>query len=595
MEIVNQVGSSTLTLTDDALTLTISRSFFTLRQWQWLVGLLTDLIAAGLAWVLAPIRLAPSSDEGTRPRWRQVSLDWLSILLFQLLIPRGHPLRQLFTAIEWHKIDDRCATVYHNSGRGAPAYPPQMLFRILILMFYSGTPFESATFLRLQTDLAWRWFVGLSVLHPIPDVSTLSYFRKRLGVVLFEAILADLILACDAAGLIGQVEAYFDMTGIEASATQMTPYQRAVILAKALSAYLETAPADGTALSREQLAAIALEVLQEVHPSLEKVSPGQIVSSQAHLDAELAPTVTGETNWWQRLRDQLAALRVPPPTPLQGTLGAGGGAASLTLELMRSLARQYVPLLPQAFGNPDAAVGHTRTDGTLCGYRGGLLTDAKHWIITAVVFEPLNRSEAPAVLTALAAHLDLFHRLPQRIGLDSAFDRDPVHQYLEAHGIFGGITVRSRPGAAGVFHADAFVWNTDRQLVCPHGHVMEHATGPDKNGLDRYQAPEGCAQCPLLNQCLTPKQQARSTSPRRELQTQTAAHQRAQRNRERSRSLEGRALRRRRFASEGVFGHLNRFHHGDKSPYRNDDMDHIGWLMVAFVSNLEKLTAYGRG
>ena len=304
MEIVNQVGSSTITLTDDALTLTISRSFFTPRQWQWLVDLLTDLIAAGLAWVLAPVRRAPSSDEGTRPRWREVTLDWLSILLFQLLIPSEHPLRRLFTTLEWHKIDERCAPAYHNGGRGAPAYPPQQLFRILILMFYSGTPFESATFVRLQTDLAWRWFVGLSVLQPIPNVSTLSYFRKRLGVALFETLLADVILACDAAGLIGQVEAYFDMTGIEASATQVTPYQRAVILAKASSAYLETAPASG-GLSQEQLAAIALEALQEVHPSLKKVSPEQIVASQAHLDAELASTVTGETNWWQRLRAQL--------------------------------------------------------------------------------------------------------------------------------------------------------------------------------------------------------------------------------------------------------------------------------------------------
>jgi transposase len=583
MEIVNQVGSSTIILTDDALTLTISRSFFTLRQWQGLVGLLTDLIAAGLAWVLAPVRLAPSSDEGTRPRWRQVSLDWLSILLFQLLIPSEHPLRRLFTTLEWHTIDERCAPAYHNGGRGAPAYPPQLLFRILVLMFYSGTPFESATFLRLQTDLAWRWFVGLSVLQPIPNVSTLSYFRKRLGVALFETILADVILACDAAGLIGQVEAYFDMTGIEASATQVTPYQRAVILAKALSAYLEIAPASGEAFSQEQLAALALEALQEMHPSLEKVSPEQIVASQTHLDAELASTVTGETKWWQRLRAQLPSLLLPPDPP-----------AALTPAVLRRLAGQCVPLLPQAFGNPDAAVGHTRTDGTLCGYRGGLLTDAQHWIITAVVFEPLNQPEAPAVLTALKAHQDLFRRLPERIGLDSAFDRDPVHQYLEAHGIFGGITVRSRPGAAGVFHADAFVWNADGQLVCPHDHVMQPVAGPDKNGLDRYRAPEGCAQCPLLNQCLTPKQQARGDSPCRELQTHTAAHQRAQRNRERSRSRAGRALRRRRFASEGLFGHLNRFHHGDKSPYRDDDMDHIGLLMVAVVSNLEKLATYAR-
>ena len=51
--------------------------------------------------------------------------------------------------------------------------------------------------------------------------------------------------------------------------------------------------------------------------------------------------------------------------------------------------------------------------------------------------------------------------------MDSVFDRDEVHTYLEAHNIAGGITVRSRPGAAGVFHADAFVWNAAGQLLCP--------------------------------------------------------------------------------------------------------------------------------
>lgn len=52
--------------------------------------------------------------------------------------------------------------------------------------------------------------------------------------------------------------------------------------------------------------------------------------------------------------------------------------------------------------------------------------------------------------------------------------------------------------------------------MCPHDHVMQHMAGSDKNGLDRYRAPEGCAQCPLLNQCLTSKQQARSDSPCRD-------------------------------------------------------------------------------
>jgi hypothetical protein len=90
---------------------------------------------------------------------------------------------------------------------------------------------------------------------------------------------------------------------------------------------------------------------------------------------------------------------------------------------------------------------------------------------------------------------------------------------------------------------------------------------------------------------LTTKQQHQA-DPKRELRTQPAAHQRAQRNRERSHSPEGRALRRRRFAAEGLFGHVNTYHNGDKAPYRDSEMDTIAQLMVAFVSNLEKLATH---
>jgi transposase len=477
--------------------------------------------------------------------------------------------------------------VYKNQERGAPAYPPQVLFRVLVLMFISGTPFESATLQRLQTDVAWRWFVGLSVLWPIPDAGTLCRFRQRLGVERFEAILVTLLEACDQAGLIGHLEHYFDCTGVEASARQVTPYERAVILAKAMSAYLNEASGGESSVSQEQIAAIVLEVLGEKHPSLKEVKPVQIVSSQAHLEEELERTVKAEPQWWQRLRQELTRLKQQV-----------SGSPQAHLEHLREVARQpgrccaLVPSLPQAFGNPDAAVGHTRTDGTLCGYRSGFLVDAKRRIIVAVIVVALNCVEAPLVIQALDKQYAIFRRYPRRLGLDSAFDRDEVHIYLEAHDIYGGITVRSRPGAAGVFHTDAFVWNEAGQLLCPQGEVMEFVKGPDAKGLDLYRATGKCAQCPSLNQCLTAKQQQKTEPPQRELRINPAVHQRAQRNRERSRSPEGRALRRRRFATEGLFGHVNTYHNGDKSPYRSGAMDHIAQLMVAFVSNLETLAAY---
>ena len=259
-----------------------------------------------------------------------------------------------------------------------------------------------------------------------------------------------------------------------------------------------------------------------------------------------------------------------------------------TIESLRPVACDLISFLPQSFGNPDARVGHTRTDGTLCGYRSGFLVDAKRFIITAVVFVNLGTGEASTALTALEKHYAIFGRYPKRVGLDSAFDRDEVHQYTEENNIYSGVTIRSRPGAAGVFHADKFVWTEQGQLLCPNGEVMEQVGGPYKTGTVRYRCKGQCVHCPLVGECLT-EEQRKKEEPKRELQTTPAAHQRAQRNRERSQSPEGKAIRRQRFAAEGVFGHVNHFHNGDKAPYRSKEMDNIAQIMVAFVSNLEKL------
>jgi transposase len=577
----HQIGASTVTLASEGLTITIARRHWSARHWAWLVQALAQVLGGGLAWVLAPTTRAAVTAAAGRPtpRWKPMLIDGLSYLLFVLLIPVGHPLRRLYAAFDWTTIDAQCAAVYQNQERGAPAYAPQVLFRILVLMFVSGTPFESATLARLQTDVAWRWFVGVSLLAPLPTAGSLSRFRTRLGVARFEALLVELILVCDRQGLLGQLEAYFDMTGVAASASQVTPYERAVILAKALSAYLAEETAGPTAVSPEQIAAIVLEVLREKHPSLQEVQPAQIVASQTQLEAELAHPGRGEPAWWPRLRQASAQVA--------HTLG---GVPQAGLAHLRAVARQLAPSLPQAFGNPDAAVGHTRSDGTLCGYRSGLLVDAKRRIIVAVIVVALNCVEAPAALQALDKYYAIFGRYPKRLGLDSAFDRAEVHAYCEAHDIAASITVRSRPGAAGVFHADAFVWNDQEQLTCPNGAPMTRVKAPDGQGVALYRASGACAACPLLNQCLTAKQQQRTT-PQRELRINPVTHQRAQRSRERSRSPEGRAVRRRRFGSEGLFGHLNTYHNGDKAPYRNAQMDTIAQLLVAFVANLETLAA----
>jgi len=233
MEIHLELGASSLHLNEAGLTVHVARQHFTPRQWARLWDRLAQA-RAQLGWLLQPFQAAES--EGAR--WKKVSLDIFSAVVYLLLIPSGHKLVQLFQALDWGELDRRCAAVYENGERGARAYAPQVLFRVLLLFAVYGLCCESHLLHQLETQVAWRWFCGFGLLTPLPTAATLCYFRQRLGSAKFIALLSWLIQQCYAAGLVSLEEAYFDFTGVTASATPLTPYQRVLVLAMALDAYL---------------------------------------------------------------------------------------------------------------------------------------------------------------------------------------------------------------------------------------------------------------------------------------------------------------------------------------------------------------------
>jgi hypothetical protein len=92
--------------------------------------------------------------------------------------------------------------------------------------------------------LSWCWFCGFGLFGPWPDHSTLYTFRHRLGVELFERVLTIAVQACIEAGLVANELIHFDLTAVVARGHRWSPYERAVILSKALIRYLEQVWAD---------------------------------------------------------------------------------------------------------------------------------------------------------------------------------------------------------------------------------------------------------------------------------------------------------------------------------------------------------------
>jgi hypothetical protein len=184
----------------------------------------------------------------------------------------------------------------------------------------------------------------------------------------FEQIFTDLLLVCDQAGLVGHGESYYDMTGVAASATQATPYQRAVILSKALSTWLDADHGGVGTLDRDDIAAIALEVLAAQHPSLKTVEPSQLVESQQASGGCVSEDRLAGSAWWPRLVQAYSGLSRP---------------ASTTAEALRQAAQTLVPALPQAFGDPERPRWGTR------GRRGRCAaTAAAFWWMPNVASSP---------------------------------------------------------------------------------------------------------------------------------------------------------------------------------------------------------------
>ena len=86
----------------------------------------------------------------------------LHMVTIEDLVPEGHFLRKLDAVLDLGFIYEETAHLY-SRRYGRPPIDPVVLVKYLLVGFLYGIPSERQIELRIQTDVALRWYLGLDL------------------------------------------------------------------------------------------------------------------------------------------------------------------------------------------------------------------------------------------------------------------------------------------------------------------------------------------------------------------------------------------------------------------------------------------------
>jgi IS5 family transposase len=132
--------------------------------------------------------------------------------LWSHLIPDDHILVKIKESIDFSFVEEETKDLY-SPDFGRPAYPPEVLFRMLFLEFYYNLS-DVEVSKQCQYNVLYRWFIGLKIEDRVPDDTSLVVFRRRLGEERFETIFNRIVECAKSEGLLKERYKMVDATAI---------------------------------------------------------------------------------------------------------------------------------------------------------------------------------------------------------------------------------------------------------------------------------------------------------------------------------------------------------------------------------------------
>lgn len=145
----------------------------------------------------------------------------LEMVTMEQLVPKDHLVRKIDSAIDFEFIRDEVAHLYCKDN-GRPPVDPVRLFKIILLGYIFGVKSERQLVKEIEVNVAYRWFLRMSLTEKVIHASTLSQNRIRRfnGTDIFERIFGNIVIQAMEKGLVDGRELFTDSTHLKANANK---------------------------------------------------------------------------------------------------------------------------------------------------------------------------------------------------------------------------------------------------------------------------------------------------------------------------------------------------------------------------------------
>ena len=401
--------------------------------------------------------------------------------VFQVTVRDDHYLRRVKAVIDFERFRDLLAAAY-CPDQGRPAVEPLLLLKLEFLQ-YQYNHSDRLVIEQARCNMAYRYFLDLSLHSPLPHHTLFTYFRQRLGVERHQQIFDALVGQAREHGLVKDRLRLKDATHVIANIAIPTTI---ALVAQARDRLLQTlTPWAGEEVERQRQRAEHIRqstadlageerLLQRVAHLRELVAWAQVISA--------GPPFTGASQAQQQPLQQALAVACKVLDDRDDP-----GAKDQLRSVQDPEARR-------------AKHGHYYD-----GYLLDVALDADSQLITALNVLPGGANEGADAAVLLRQEEQAHGNDVQAVSLDSAgFQGAVLRELTDPQGLHVDVfTPPKAPQCPQEIQPDQFTLSADQRFVtCPAGQMSTERHRHEAAGQQFRFARATCAACALQSRCV---------------------------------------------------------------------------------------------